>query len=279
MAYNFTTSDGLTPIVVTDNTIGSAPALTVDLLGKNYSGYGTVMARTIVQLLEHFSSASAPANAIRGQVWYDKTGSGALKVYDGTEWRTLLGSTITDGDIELTTNIIPVPDCSGATADCGTGTGINLGSEDNKFCSIYAENLCGVASSARYADLAERYEADSPYAVGTLVKIGGSKEITQTTQQFDTDVFGIISARPGMMLNSAAGNDITHPYVGLSGRVMTRVVGKVSKGQRLVASDVPGVAMAVNTLNNVSPYSVVGRALTNKDDKNEGQVLVSIGAK
>ena len=57
------------------------------------------------------------------------------------------------------------------------------------------------ATSAEYADLAERYEADAEYEAGTVVKIGGDKEITQTTQETDADVFGIISASPGFEMN------------------------------------------------------------------------------
>ena len=40
----------------------------------------------------------------------------------------------------------------------------------------------GLATSAEYAHPAERYEADAEYEAGTIVKIGGTKEITQTNQ-------------------------------------------------------------------------------------------------
>ena len=51
----------------------------------------------------------------------------------------------------------------------------------------------GLATSAEYADLAERYAADAEYDKGTVVRIGGTHEITQTMQHADTDVFGIVS--------------------------------------------------------------------------------------
>ena len=36
----------------------------------------------------------------------------------------------------------------------------------------------GILTQARYADLAEKYETDKNYPVGTLICIGGEKEAT-----------------------------------------------------------------------------------------------------
>ena len=67
--------------------------------------------------------------------------------------------------------------------------------------------------------LAERYAADAEYDTGTVVRIGGTHEITQTMQHADTDVFGIVSTVPGFEMNAGAGTDATHPFVALAGRV------------------------------------------------------------
>lgn len=123
----------------------------------------------------------------------------------------------------------------------------------------------GTATSALYADLAERYEADQEYSMGTIVCIGGEKEITIAN---GFKAFGIISSDPGFKMNSEAGPDQTHPYVALAGRVPCRVIGKIEKGDPICLSTIPGVGQA--GMEGV----VVGRALQNKETDDEGLVLV-----
>ncbi len=45
---------------------------------------------------------------------------------------------------------------------------------------IFANVFRGVATSAQYADVAEKYESDTPYEPATVVVFGGEKEITVT---------------------------------------------------------------------------------------------------
>jgi hypothetical protein len=125
----------------------------------------------------------------------------------------------------------------------------------------------GTATSSLYADLAERYEADAEYPVGTIVRIGGEKEITIAN---GFKAFGIISSNPGFKMNSEAGSDQTHPYVALAGRVPCKVIGKVEKGDAISLSTIPGVGIATQFGDGV----VIGRALENKDTEEEGLVLV-----
>jgi hypothetical protein len=119
----------------------------------------------------------------------------------------------------------------------------------------------GTATRSYYADLAERYEADHEYDYGTVVVLGGEKEITLTHKHGDVTVAGVISKNPGYMLNSDAGNDITHPYVALSGRVYCKVIGIVKKGDLLVTSSMPGYAEIMNMSDN--PNAVIGKSLEN----------------
>lgn len=119
----------------------------------------------------------------------------------------------------------------------------------------------GIATSAYYADLAERYETDSYYDVGTVVVIGGNKEITVTHTHADTAVAGVISHKPAYMMNSDAGTDETHPYVALRGRIPCKVIGPVKKGELLVTSAYPGYAESMS--NNDNPNSVLGKSLEN----------------
>jgi hypothetical protein len=137
--------------------------------------------------------------------------------------------------------------------------------------------LSTIASQANYADLAERYEADQPMEAGDVVKIGGDKEITKTTEALDTQVFGVISTSPAYRMNADAGVDATHPYVSLAGRVPCKVIGAVRKGDRLVSSDQPGVAQVVNTLDDTSVYAVIGRSLESNADTQIKSIEIVVG--
>ena len=153
----------------------------------------------------------------------------------------------------------------------GSG-GLDFGSSSQRWGIFY-----GVSSRSLYADLAERYESDKPLDVGTVVKIGGDKEITSTTSSYDTDVFGVISVRPAVAMNDGAGSDETHPFVALTGRIPCKVVGPVKKGQRIVSSEVEGCAMAMETLDSSKMFAVIGRALEDKDDSGIGLIEVVVG--
>lgn len=135
--------------------------------------------------------------------------------------------------------------------------------------------LRGTATSALYADLAERYASNEALEPGTVVEIGGEAEIRKTISAISTDVFGVISTKPGFLLNEAAGDDSTHPFVALSGRVPCKVIGVVKKGQRLVSSDLPGVAMAAH--GGEPAQAILGRALQDKNTDDLGVVEIVLG--
>lgn len=154
----------------------------------------------------------------------------------------------------------------------------DIGSPTLKYNSIYAKSFNGTALEALYADVAERYEAEEFLEPGTVVEIGGAKEIRKTSTAFSSDVFGVISTDPAVKMNANAGDDTSHPYVALVGRVPVKVVGKVTKGDRLVSSNIPGVAMSVGT--KIYGYEhVIGRSLLDKDTEDVGMVVVAVGSK
>jgi hypothetical protein len=142
---------------------------------------------------------------------------------------------------------------------------VNLGSTGMWFNTFY-----GVSVQAQYADLAERFETDQPYIPGTVVALGGTKEITAATEELGEDVFGVISTRAAYLMNGAAGSDETHPPVAVNGRVPVRVIGKIRKGDRLVSAG-NGLARA-GSKTEVSPFNVIGRSLQDKLDSGEGTV-------
>lgn len=100
-----------------------------------------------------------------------------------------------------------------------------------------AGDLCatvfrGTATSALFADLAEKYLADLPYEVGTVVSVGGPAEVTAC--QSGDRAFGAVSANPAFKMNDGLQGGT---YIALKGRVPVKVVGPVEKGDRLVAAD------------------------------------------
>lgn len=150
--------------------------------------------------------------------------------------------------------------------------GININNGTN-----YLVN--GTATSAQYADLAERYAADEPMNYGTVVELGGAKEVTASNQEMSDRVFGIVSSNPGLMLNSGAGTNQTHPYIALAGRVPCNVIGKINKGDRLVTSATKGYARAASDADNYDYRHVIGRALETKINEEPGLIEVVVGVK
>lgn len=128
----------------------------------------------------------------------------------------------------------------------------------------------GSRLQATYADLAERFEADKVYEPGTVVQLGGEKEITAVQYELSDDVFGVISDTAAYLMNAGAGDDATHPPVAVSGRVQVKVVGTVTKGQRLVSAG-DGLARGAKT-GEASAFNTIGRALENKTSEDVGFV-------
>jgi hypothetical protein len=146
-----------------------------------------------------------------------------------------------------------------------SNTTVNLGSTGMWFNTFY-----GVSVQAQYADLAERFETDQPYDPGTVVALGGIKEITAAAEELSEDVFGVISTRAAYLMNGAAGSDTTHPPVAVNGRVPVRVIGQIRKGDRLVSAG-NGLARA-GAKHELSAFNVIGRSLQDKLDAGEGTI-------
>jgi hypothetical protein len=63
----------------------------------------------------------------------------------------------------------------------------------------------------------------------------------------------------------------------MTGRVPVKIEGPVTKGQRIVTSDTPGVGKAVADRDIVSLLTVIGRALTSSTDSNIKLVECVVG--
>jgi len=142
----------------------------------------------------------------------------------------------------------------------------DIGSSTKKYNTVYAK-----ATSAQYADLAEIYESDEEYEVGTVVIFGGEKEITVSSMGADPRVAGVISENPAYLMN----NEATGQAVALQGKVPCKVVGQISKGDMLVThSQHPGVARK-----GIDPKmgTVIGKALEEYNSTDIGTINIVAG--
>jgi hypothetical protein len=142
---------------------------------------------------------------------------------------------------------------------------------------IRANVVHATTTSAMYADLAERYEADCDTEVGDVVILGGKAEITKCEEELSDAVFGVISESPAFLMNAQAGNNDSHPMVALKGRVMVKLKGTGQAGDRVVSAG-NGEARVAN-LDECTAFNTLGRVI--KDKYNEETALTEcvIGVK
>jgi hypothetical protein len=200
------------------------------------------------------------------------TGSDALDVDLYMVWDDATNATGT------TTNLGGCFTFMGSVHEDGSETP-NSGSfilADIKASTIEA-NLTGTATAAEYSDVAERFASDTAYEPGTVVALGGAHEITQVNEEASDEVFGVVSSiqQAAFKMNGGAGNDDTHPYIAMTGRVDVKVIGTVNKGDRLISASVPGYARAA-TKAECTAFNVIGRALTSKSEAGQGSVLAAV---
>lgn len=210
---------------------------------------------------------ASPANDYTGTAMFSPFGEARIKELAVAEATTIVNQIPTGDFVPLDKSSVP------------TGAH-NLGDASTRWGTIFAGTFDGTATKARYADLAERYASDATYVPGTLLSIGGTHEVTITSGAYDYNYFGVVSTNPGLVLNDAVGSNATHPLVAIAGRVPVRVIGPVRKGQRLILSEIPGVARATSeTPEMLVGAFIVGRALVSNDDDHEKLVLASVLAK
>jgi hypothetical protein len=136
--------------------------------------------------------------------------------------------------------------------------------------------MSGTATSARYADLAEKYTSDQYYEPGTVVELGGEQEVTITRRSRSTAIAGVVSTNPAHLMNDQLVSEHVVD-VALIGRVPCKVVGQVRKGDLLISSDEPGHAQAYKDIHNPPTGSVIGKAIESKDTEEPGVIEVLVG--
>lgn len=278
----------------------------LSLVGKYHIGYGADIAQNQVSLLENFASDTAPSNPIEGQLWWKPIDKQLFVRSNGT-WlgidsdskvtsvldtasvahtvvvskvngvvTSITSSDTTDWVINISeTTLEPFFRDNGLVGTSGAATikaGINLNTDSTKAMKFH-----GTATTAQYADVAELYVSDKEYGPGHVMKIGGAEEVTETSEAADTDVLGIVTTDPALLMNSKlAGVTVG---IALLGRVPCKVTGQITKGDRIVTSGTPGHGQSAHNVNEHSYQHVIGRALQSKTTPGEGVIEVIVGVK
>lgn len=261
-----------------------------------------------------YYATTQPVGIKDGEMWFDAT-SKQLKVYSESAGSNPAGSdiigpifpkTITHGlsghfGIEVNSVPVIVEMVNGSAISItspatvanpggtyGPGNAINIGAFPDpiyKGVNLTADTTNGTPrfngpASSIAADIAEKFASDIDVEPGDLLKIGGSKDVTKTVTSLDHNVFGVVSTNPAYMMNDGLGDGAQFPFVALAGRVPVKVVGPVKKGQRLVSSNTPGAARAIDDTQISSSYvAVFGRALESSADINVKLIDAVVGVK
>jgi len=127
---------------------------------------------------------------------------------------------------------------------------------------IRANVVHAQATTAMYADLAERYSADMTLEAGDVVMLGGEAEVTRCNKELCDKVFGVVSDSPAFLMNANAGNNDSHPMIALKGRVLVKIKGTGKAGDRIVSAG-NGSAKVIN-LDECNAFNVLGRLIKDK---------------
>ena len=131
----------------------------------------------------------------------------------------------------------------------------------------------GSKLQATYADLAEYYEGDKEYPVGTVLVFGGDKEVSLSTSKEDYRVAGVVSDNAAYIMNTECPG--TKVLIALQGRVPCRVVGKIRKGDLMITSSIAGVAVSAGGV--ARPGTIIGKSLEDFDSDHIGTIEVAVG--
>ena len=233
-----------TEITLTAPTVTVSGNLTVNGTTTTVNTTNMAVADNIIELNSGISQSFNDAGFI---IERGSTGNNAAFIWDESEDEFILGTT---------------------TAVAGDKSGGITVTEGTLRCTV---------TSAQYSDVAERFASDGMYEPGTVVALGGAAEITAVAEEASDEVFGVISGehQAAFKMNGGAGSNATHPYVAMTGRVDVKVMGPVSKGDRLISSSVSGYARAATKVE-CTAFNVIGRALNSKQSQGAGSVLAAV---
>jgi hypothetical protein len=174
----------------------------------------------------------------------------------------ITGAALTGTSLTVSTGNVS---CGNIVNTNANGVG-NIGSTGTRFNQVFA-----LASSAQYADLAEKYTADAEYAPGTVVVFGGTAEVTVDAADADSRVAGVVSTNPAFIMNDTlqSAHVVT---VALTGRVPCLVTGSVRKGDLMVTAGLGRARAEADP----RPGTIIGKALEDFSGES-GTIEVVVG--
>ena len=216
------------PITVADGVVDNSTSL--EFPGKNYSGYGAIIAKDFLHLLENFANDTSPSNPVQGQLWFDTaSGINLLKVYDGTTWEpagslkkaSQAPAAATAGDLWVNTNTSQLYLYSGSTwtligpqFSAGLATGpvvesiIDTANISHNVVVIYSSSVDNTTSSYRVAIISQDSFTPKSAILGfptinTGVNVASSKSTVDTGSKY-TGFWGTASSADGLLINGSA---------------------------------------------------------------------------
>lgn len=241
-------------------------ATTIDINGTSTSVANTVVMRDSSQ---DFAAGTITANLIgdvkatNGSTVLDSGTNGS----DATFIGTLTGS-ISANAQGWSKQLWDTANTTGRSLSTGT-TAWNVVQRDVNG-NIWSNLFIGVATQARYADLAEAYVADAHYEPGTVLEFGGEHEVT-LAEDSTRRIAGVVSAKPAYLMNSECQGE--HVVVlALTGRVPVKVRGTIRKGDMMISAGDGYARPSSNPLLG----SILGKALENFDN-GEGVIEIVVG--
>lgn len=139
---------------------------------------------------------------------------------------------------------------------------------------LYATKVYG----AIYNDYAEYFEREGAVEAGDVVSIGDNGYI-KSKYKYDKSVVGVCSDDYFQCIGGKGDGDDDKNYIaiGMAGRVRAKVTGKVRKGDLLVASNIPGVAMRCGLIGRLLKRGcIIGKALESHDGQSIDRIKTLI---
>lgn len=247
-AANLNLTDGA---ITTTGAIGNVSSVTSS---------GTIRTTGVIYANSNVASTSSTSGALRviGGVGV----GGNINASENISSNLFIGSgSQLTGAITVNSDDTPTAIINGGTNGVG-----NIGANGQGFNTVFAK-----ASSAQYADVAERYLSDTEYEPGTVLHFGGTKEVSQCDTDHCTRIAGVVSTNPAYIMNDQlVGEHVVS--LALLGRVPCKVEGLIQRGDMMVSAG-NGRARAEN---NPKPGSVLGKALENFAG-GEGVIEIVVG--